>query len=1305
MTISGTIEQAPGDAYYFTDVLKGDIIFRSFGSNSFAFGAGSNVLSSLRVNPTNISMWANNIGFGTADPQALFHMYNGITSPSFILDGGGLGGRGAVKMINTSIGNYIQSGAQLSNDSKADLIFSSMMGNTEWMRIKGSTGNVGIGITNPLYSLHVPTTSYFSSNISPTLYTSNISTSSCNINIGCDSATNTVNIACGSNNQIVNIGTSTASTTINIGNAGDTVNIIGNTNFVQTTELQVSDRLITLNKGGAALSASGAGFEIEESNVITSYIKTSSDRNSFLLRTPTSTQDLVMNLSSGMNLNNGALCMSSTGNIGIGTTSPIYPIDVINTSNSAIIRVGQSDGTYGRIVLGNAGHGIARGAKISTATDANDVIVHTAGSGSVVLSTNGTEYMRVNNAGNVGIRTTSPTYALDINSTSMRLQGGASATPTVFYFNSTGVANTTSVLQFVNSTNYIACTDSNGYDTTGRPTAAHNIYYKSGGHNFTGPTQFINNVGIGTATPSQKLDINSGSIVVRNGNATGNSTNQILFSYAGNDTFKHAIKTRHSATNNIDNAIDFYTWQMGQASQTDIGTKQMMSITTIGIGIGKSNPDFLLDVGGSFNASNIFVNGAPLIPLPSFWTQANMGCFTGSNVGIGTSNYAAKLHIKGTGDYELQRIETTTSTDSGFISFINGTSFNYIGIDGVGWKDLNRGSLSLVTMCNNPIVFGTNNTQRLIITATGNVGIGTTTAISKLDVNGQLTLASDNGWATGGLRFRSTNATVDGGIAQGTNGGLYYRAGSLDGSGGHNFYNGGGTTSLMTITNAGNVGVGTATPLANLSVNNDLFIGANSANWNATTGKGLYMRYSTNGGTQDASYIQSIDRTTVKYYNMGIEGSNICIGNNTLQTTTPNLYVQYGGNVGIGTNLPAQKLDVFGAAQFGNTTNFEIVINDYEMKMLGIGYKHYSIYNSNSVFSVRDTSTATTFGVVGIPLISAGSYNVGIGTITPAYPFQVKPILQGTVATAAGNPTVTGTGTNFTLLSAGNNITINGISYTISAIASDISLTLTTNPVATASGLSYITSTDKTALTVTKNGNVGVGTTTPAYKLDVIGTVNATSVYQNGALLSPTGALTMFAGSVVPTGWLLCDGTAVSRTTYAILFAVISTTYGIGNGSTTFNLPDLRSRLPIGYNSGDANVNVLGKTGGANSKTLSTTEMPAHNHGVTDPGHGHIVSDPTHTHGASQTAHSHNTTVKYNSKYTANGGGQLVVDGSGTGLSFPSDSQTPTVTVNAASTGVSVNANTTGISIQNNGSGTAFSILNPYVAINYIIKS
>ncbi len=77
----------------------------------------------------------------------------------------------------------------------------------------------------------------------------------------------------------------------------------------------------------------------------------------------------------------------------------------------------------------------------------------------------------------------------------------------------------------------------------------------------------------------------------------------------------------------------------------------------------------------------------------------------------------------------------------------------------------------------------------------------------------------------------------------------------------------------------------------------------------------------------------------------------------------------------------------------------------------------------------------------------------------------------------------------------------------------------------------------------------------------------------------PTGVINMYGGTSAPTGWLLCDGTAVSRTTYAALFAVYSTTFGVGDGATTFNLPDLRQRFPLGKaTSGTGST--LGGTGG-----------------------------------------------------------------------------------------------------------------------------
>lgn len=105
--------------------------------------------------------------------------------------------------------------------------------------------------------------------------------------------------------------------------------------------------------------------------------------------------------------------------------------------------------------------------------------------------------------------------------------------------------------------------------------------------------------------------------------------------------------------------------------------------------------------------------------------------------------------------------------------------------------------------------------------------------------------------------------------------------------------------------------------------------------------------------------------------------------------------------------------------------------------------------------------------------------------------------------------------------------------------------------------------------------------------------------------LMPTAAILPYAGASAPSGWLLCFGQAVSRTTYAALFAAVSTTYGAGDGSTTFNLPDIRGRAVAGKDdmggTSAARLNsiastTLGTAGGSQSHTLATTEIPAHQH-------------------------------------------------------------------------------------------------------------
>jgi microcystin-dependent protein len=98
----------------------------------------------------------------------------------------------------------------------------------------------------------------------------------------------------------------------------------------------------------------------------------------------------------------------------------------------------------------------------------------------------------------------------------------------------------------------------------------------------------------------------------------------------------------------------------------------------------------------------------------------------------------------------------------------------------------------------------------------------------------------------------------------------------------------------------------------------------------------------------------------------------------------------------------------------------------------------------------------------------------------------------------------------------------------------------------------------------------------------------------------PAGALVAYGGTSAPSGWLLCDGTAVSRTgANANLFAAIGTAYGVGDGSTTFNLPDMRGRVPVGLGT-HADVNTLGNSDGMGTVANRRPKHrhTAHTHGV-----------------------------------------------------------------------------------------------------------
>jgi microcystin-dependent protein len=134
--------------------------------------------------------------------------------------------------------------------------------------------------------------------------------------------------------------------------------------------------------------------------------------------------------------------------------------------------------------------------------------------------------------------------------------------------------------------------------------------------------------------------------------------------------------------------------------------------------------------------------------------------------------------------------------------------------------------------------------------------------------------------------------------------------------------------------------------------------------------------------------------------------------------------------------------------------------------------------------------------------------------------------------------------------------------------------------------------------------NILDGATLSTAELNYVdGVTSAIQTQINNIASVPTGVINPYAGPITnppapPTGWLLCDGAAVSRSTYATLFGIVGTTYGVGDNSTTFNLPNLKGRVPVGLDSSQSEFDTLGETGGAKTVTLTQGQIPSFNHEI-----------------------------------------------------------------------------------------------------------
>jgi microcystin-dependent protein len=198
------------------------------------------------------------------------------------------------------------------------------------------------------------------------------------------------------------------------------------------------------------------------------------------------------------------------------------------------------------------------------------------------------------------------------------------------------------------------------------------------------------------------------------------------------------------------------------------------------------------------------------------------------------------------------------------------------------------------------------------------------------------------------------------------------------------------------------------------------------------------------------------------------------------------------------------------------------------------------------------------------------------------------------------------------------------------------------------------------------------------------------------------GEILQFAGGSVPDGYLLCDGTAVGRAEYPELFDIIGTTYGPGDGSSTFNLPDFSGRVALG----SSQSYQFGSTGGSSEATLSSSDIPSHSHVV-----------PAHSHeddiGAETPTLTHNVTSQCSFTYTRLNG--TTSERSSTAVNYYSSRTSGAMTrstdfavADHPATACTMSGGVldcAAFDTENSGAGHAHNNMMPYLAVTYLIHA